>query len=70
MSSCYIASSGWKIQEAQIRFDHPCRDSDNAYIKERKGAFSGETVEVEWERTETLGVEYGQSTLQTCTKIN
>jgi hypothetical protein len=36
MFSCYIASSGWKIQKAQSRFDHPCRGPDSACIKERK----------------------------------
>jgi hypothetical protein len=34
-------------------------------LKKEKGIFSGETVVVEWERTETLVDEYDQSTLQT-----
>jgi hypothetical protein len=38
-------------------------------LKKEKGIFSGETVGVEWERTETMVGEYHQSTLQTCTKI-
>jgi hypothetical protein len=32
-------------------------------LKKEKGIFSWETVEVEWERTETLVVEYNQSIL-------
>jgi hypothetical protein len=71
MSSCYIASSygRFRIARVQIRSDHPCRDCDNVYMKERKRIFSGESVEIEWERTETLVDEYDQSTLQTCMKI-
>jgi hypothetical protein len=38
-------------------------------LKKEKGIFRGETVEVEWERTETLWGEYDQSNLQTCMKI-
>jgi hypothetical protein len=38
-------------------------------LKKEKGIFSGERVEVEWERTKTLGGEYDQSTFQTCVKI-
>jgi hypothetical protein len=39
MSSCYIASSGWKSQKGQNpeQIWESGRDSDNDYINQRKG---------------------------------
>jgi hypothetical protein len=56
MSSCYIASSGGRFRMPRANLTILVEILTMPALKKEKEIFSRETVEVKWERTETLGV--------------